>query len=163
MKRTVLLLAVCLVGVAGCGSPATDLATVTDARSQEAVALTDVLRQDHEIIHSLSPDASWKTDEYVRYIVANMKAIDTSECPPEFSDAYEEHVRAWQHHLRTVIRCSKEIETLTEYFQVCTLHGTPAGNDLEKSLFPSLDRIESTYDVCLRIANSYGVNNSDFR
>ena len=142
-------------------NPASESSNVSNHDSASN-AILNVMRRDDEISAEIDPEPSWDTTEYVRYIVGAMKENDTVDCPEQFSEAYTNHVEAWQNLLRTVMDNHSQLPTLAEYGSLTALHGTSARDDLERELFAAWDEVNETFDECTNVAKAHGISKSEY-
>ena len=89
------------------------------------------------------------------YLADEWQKTDTRDCPPEFREAFQEHVNAW----REASTCFSEDTPLNAF-----LEGFASGYTQDPSLFGAshqkaaiaAQNINSTYDRLVNIAAAYG-------
>lgn len=136
--------------------------TAADTGTVEGRAILRVLKADRTT-PQFSVATDTRTSEYFQQVIANMSRIELYECPADFRLAYKRHVLAWRQCLRTVQSQGEKLARIADWNAVSVLNGTEPRDDLEREVFASLGEIEKTFEECVRIAELYGVSESEYR
>jgi len=127
-----------------------------------ANSITEVLKEDKEISNYTNHDPKKQADE--------MRNIDLSACPSDFSVAYVDHIHAWEDYARTVKVWNQWISDeninnliLEAYFN--EILGTDVNtydnaveveNKIKNQLLLDENKIRETFQEVERIAIKYG-------
>lgn len=143
-------------------------------RQREAIAM--VLQEDKNISQNLPKR---EATEVVSIVIRRMRAIDLSQCPNDFRDAYKQHIMAWEKAVPVLRQFEEQngagnilksflvglIAGFTDQFHLVLgniIENANASEELKQKAQKVDREIKDTFDEVLRIAKKYKIDISPY-